>query len=64
MSTHELEKTDLAGFLGDYFSNPEHSEQQVAERFKVSLETVRRWRNGEFWEDAYLMQVIIRLLRA
>jgi len=64
MSTIRLEysTTELSHFLNAYLSDPGHSEQRVADRFKVSRETVRRWRAGEFWENAYLMKVIIRLL--
>ena len=54
--------TDLSRFLDAYLSNPKNSEKTVADRFKVSLQTVRRWRAGEFWEDPYLMQVIARIL--
>ena len=59
----ELPNSELSDFLDNYLSNPAHSEQQVADRFKVSLQTVQRWHAGEFWENPYLMKVIIRLLQ-
>lgn len=64
MSTKQLENptTELSTFLNSYLSDSGHSEDMVAQRFKVSVETVRRWRMGEFWEHPSLMVVIIRIL--